>query len=99
MDPGVDRGTGRGHFRVSQDVSEHDFNTADLKPWAGLQPPVPGAAPDVRILGVPIDRGSFYRPGAAKAPAQLRKLSAIVVPASEHAELFATLTVQDCGAL
>src|SRR5258708_2595428 len=99
MDPGLDRGTGRGHFRVSQDVSEHDFNTADLKPWAGLQPPAPGAAPDVRILGVPMDRGSFYRPGAAKAPAELRKLSAIFAPVSEHAELFDTVTIQDDGDL
>ncbi|TMC65111.1 MAG: arginase family protein [Chloroflexota bacterium] len=99
MDPGLDRGTGRGHFHVSQDVSEHHFNTAGLKPWGGLQPPPAGSAPDVRILGVPMDRGSFYRPGAAKAPAELRKLSAIFAPVSEQAELFDTVTVQDDGDL
>src|SRR2546428_13750520 len=61
-------------------------------------PPAAGA-PDVRILGVPMDRGSFYRPGAAKAPAALRKLSAIFAPVTEQAELFDTVTGQDDGDL
>ncbi len=78
-------------------MSEHFFNTAGLKPWGGLKPPAVGRPPDVRILGVPIDRGSLYRPGAAKAPAELRKLSAIFAPVSEHAELFDTATVLDDG--
>ena len=78
-------------------MSEHYFNTAGLKPWGGLKPPEVGSRPDVRILGVPIDRGSLYRPGAAKAPAELRKLSAIFAPVSEHAELFDTVTVLDDG--
>ena len=78
-------------------MSEHYFNTAGLRPWGGLKPPEAGSPPDVRILGVPIDRGSLYRPGAAKAPAELRKLSAIFAPVSEHAELFDTLTVLDDG--
>lgn len=78
-------------------MSEHYFNTAGLKRWGGLKPPEPGSRPDVRILGVPIDRGSLYRPGAAKAPAELRKLSAIFAPVSEHAELFDTMTVLDDG--
>jgi arginase family enzyme len=78
-------------------VSEHYFNTAGLLPWGGLKGPVAGTRPDVRILGVPIDRGSLYRPGAAKAPAELRKLSAIFAPVSEHAELFDTVTVLDDG--
>jgi len=80
-------------------VSQHEFNTAGLSPWAGLKPPPSGSSPDVRILGVPIDRGSLYRPGAAKAPAQLRKLSAIFAPISEHAELFDSVTIQDDGDL
>jgi len=80
-------------------VSEHFFNTAGLEPWGGLKRPVPGIQPDVRILGVPMDRGSLYRPGAAKAPAELRKLSAIFAPVSEHAELFDTVTIQDDGDL
>src|SRR3989440_5426638 len=99
MDSGPDRGTGRGHFHVSQDVSEHHFNTAGHKPGGGLPPPPAGTAPDVRILGVPRDRCSFSRPGAAKAPAELRKLSAIFAPVTEHAELFDTVTVQDDGDL
>jgi len=78
-------------------VSEHYFNTAGLKPWGGLKPPATGSRPDVRILGVPIDRGSLYRPGAAKAPAELRKLSAIFAPVTEYAELFDTVTVLDDG--
>src|ERR1700737_925665 len=99
LDPDLDRGTGRGHFCVSQNVSEHQFNTAGLNPWGGLQPPAAGAAPDIRILGVPMDRGSFYRPGAAKAPAELRKLSAIFAPVSEQAELFDPVMVQADGGL
>ena len=78
-------------------MSEHFFNTDGLRPWAGLKPPAPGVQADVRILGVPIDRGSLYRPGAAKAPAELRKLSAIFAPVSEHAELFDAATIQDDG--
>jgi agmatinase len=80
-------------------MSEHHFNTAGLKPWAGLKPPASGSNPDVRILGVPIDRGSLYRPGAAKAPAVLRQLSAIFAPVSEYGELFDGVTVEDEGEL
>jgi arginase family enzyme len=78
-------------------MSEHFFNTAGLRPWAGLKPPAPGSHANFRILGVPIDRGSLYRPGAAMAPAELRKLSAIFAPVTEQAELFDTATVQDDG--
>jgi len=80
-------------------MSEHHFNISGLSPWAGLKPPTSGASPDVRILGVPIDRGSLYRPGAAKAPAVLRQLSAIFAPVSEQAELFDSVTVLDDGDL
>lgn len=80
-------------------MSEHHFNISGLSPWAGLKPPTPGSSPDVRILGVPIDRGSLYRPGAAKAPAVLRQLSAIFAPVSEQAEPFDSVTVQDDGDL
>jgi arginase family enzyme len=80
-------------------MSEHFFNTAGLHPWGGLKPPAPGSQADIRILGVPIDRGSLYRPGAAKAPAELRKLSAIFAPVTEEAELFDTATIQDDGDL
>src|SRR5437667_2585569 len=78
-------------------MSEHEFNTSGLSPWAGLKPPAAGSQPDVRILGVPLDRGSLYRPGAAKAPAQLRRMSAIFAPVSEHAELFDSVTLRDDG--
>lgn len=78
-------------------MSEHEFNTSGLARWAGLKPPAAGAAPDIRILGVPLDRGSLYRPGAAKAPAELRKLSAIFAPVTEQAQLFDNVTVQDDG--
>jgi agmatinase len=78
-------------------MSEHDFDTAGLSPWGGLKPPAAGGQADVRILGVPIDRGSLYRPGAARAPAALRKLSAIFAPVSEQAELFDSVTLADDG--
>lgn len=78
-------------------MSEHFFNTSGLQPWAGLKPPAAGSQPDVRILGVPIDRGSLYRPGASKAPSELRKLSAIFAPVTEFAEPFEAATVQDDG--
>lgn len=76
-----------------------EFNTEGLKPWAGLEPPGPGAVADVRVMGVPIDRGSLYRPGAAQAPAVLRRLSAVFAPVTERAERFAGLTVDDRGEL
>ena len=80
-------------------MSEHEFNIKGLSRWAGLKPSPPGTAADVRILGVPLDRGSPYRPGAAKAPDELRKLSAIFAPVTEQAELFDQLTVNDDGNL
>src|SRR2546421_1628438 len=46
-----------------------------------------------------MERGSLYRPGAAKAPAVLRRLSAIFAPVSEQAELFDSVTIQDDGDL
>src|SRR5439155_224206 len=97
VDPDADRGAGGSNHGIPQDVSEHEFNTSGLSTWAGLKPPAAGSRPDVRILGVPLDRGSLYRPGAAKAPAQLRKMSAIFAPVSEQAELFDTVTLQDDG--
>lgn len=75
------------------------FNTDGLKPWAGLPAPSPGVPPDARIFGVPLDRGSFYRKGAARAPATLRQLSAIFAPVTERAELFSDVTVEDAGDL
>src|SRR5439155_16067655 len=83
--------------RIPQDMSEHEFNNVGLSAWAAFKPPAAGARPDVRIDGVPLDRGSLYRPGAAKAPAQLRRLSAIFAPVTEHAELFDSVTLQDDG--
>ncbi len=80
-------------------MSEHDFNISGLNPWGGLKPPASGTNPHVRIVGVPIDRGSLYRPGAAKAPAHLRRLSAIFAPVSERAERFDDVTLQDDGDL
>ena len=76
-----------------------DFNAEGLSPWAGLKPPGAGLAPDVRIMGVPLDKGSFYRPGAAQAPAELRRLSAIFAPITERAERVEQLTVEDGGDL
>ena len=78
-------------------MSEHEFNTRGLAPWAGLKPPAAGTRPDVRVLGVPMERGSLYRPGQAKAPDELRKLSPIFAPVSEFAERFDDITLADDG--
>lgn len=78
-------------------MSEHEFNTKGLTRWAGLKPPPEGSRAAVRVLGVPMERGSLYRPGQAKAPDELRKLSAIFAPVTETAELFDAVTVQDDG--
>ena len=80
-------------------MSELDFNIAGLKPWGGLKPPPAGEPPDIRILGVPMERGSLYRPGQAKAPAHLRTISSIFAPVTERAELFDSVTLQDDGDL
>ena len=76
-----------------------EFNTDGLRPWGGLPAPASGKAPDVRILGVPMEAGSFYRPGQAQAPAYLRQLSAILAPVTERAQLFDHVTVTDDGDL
>ena len=73
------------------------FNITGLQPWAGLAGPAAGQPADVRIVGVPIDRGSVYRPGAAQAPVALRRLSAVFAPVTERAEPFDQLTVEDAG--
>ena len=78
-------------------MTSSDFNAEGLSPWAGLRPPAEGTPAHVRILGVPFDRGSFYRPGAAEAPSTLRRLSAIFAPVSERAENFGGLRVEDAG--
>lgn len=78
-------------------MSEYEFDTTGLKPWAGLGPAPAGQTSDVRILGVPMERGSLYRPGQAKAPAHLRRISAIFAPVTERAEHFDSITVQDDG--
>ena len=76
-----------------------DFNTEGLRPWGGLRPPAHGESADVRIMGVPLDRGAVYRPGAAQAPGVLRRLSAVLSSVTEHAEQFDRLTLEDRGEL
>ncbi|HYM51005.1 MAG TPA: arginase family protein [Candidatus Limnocylindrales bacterium] len=83
---------------AAQDAAEA-FNTEGLRPWAGLSAPPPNRRPDIRVMGVPLDRGSFYRPGAAQAPRTLRHLSAVFAPVTERAERFSDLTVEDAGDL
>ncbi len=80
-------------------MSGHEFSTGGLRPWGGLKAADPGHQPDFRILGVPIEAGSLYRPGQAEAPAHLRLLSAILAPVSERAERFDDVTIQDDGNL
>lgn len=59
------------------------INLDGLEPWSGL-----GGAPiseaGVVVAGLPYDGSAVYRPGAAEAPAALRRLSAVVPPVSEE---------------
>lgn len=75
------------------------FNIEGLSPWGGLKRPAPGVKPDFRIVGVPIEAGSTYRPGQAEAPSHLRRMSAVLAPVSERAERFDHVTVLDDGDL
>jgi agmatinase len=80
-------------------MNEHPFNTDGLRPWGGLKAAPPDRAADFRILGVPMEAGSLYRPGQAEAPGHLRRLSAVLAPVTERAELFEDVTVDDAGDL
>ncbi len=80
-------------------IESAPFDTTGLQPWGGLPRPAAGVPAGVRILGVPYDRGSPYRAGAAQAPAHLRRLSAVFAPVTERAEHFGDLTVEDGGDL
>jgi len=76
-----------------------EFNAAGLRRWAGLRAPAAGRPADVRVFGVPFDRGSSYRVGSALAPPRLRELSAVFAPVSERAERFDDVTLEDVGDL
>ena len=80
-------------------MTGREFNTEGLRPWGGLKQPAAGVKADFRILGVPMEAGSTYRPGQAEAPSRLRRLSAVLAPVTERAELFDHVTITDDGDL
>jgi agmatinase len=91
---------GRGRERAG-DVPESagpEMDLAGLAPWAGLA----GAPVDlarVIVVGVPYDGSAVYRRGAARAPAELRRLSAALPPADERGRSLRHLAVHDLGDL
>lgn len=99
MDPTAHRGAGPRNRRIRGAVSAGDFNASGLRRWGGLRPPEPGIPAFVRVFGVPFDRGSSYRAGAAQAPPHLRELSAIFAPVTERAERLDDITLEDMGDL
>ena len=69
-----------------------------LPPWGGL-PSAPLAAARVAVAGVPYDESATYRRGARHAPAQMRRLSAVMPPVDERGRCFGDLTLCDLGDL
>ena len=51
------------------------------------------------LVGIPYDGSAVYRPGAAQAPAAIRRLSAVMPPFDERGRHLAHLTVHDLGDL
>ena len=61
------------------------MNLDGLRPWAGLAGAELADA-NVAVAGIPYDLSAVYRRGAALAPAELRRLSAVMPPVSEAGE-------------
>jgi agmatinase len=51
----------------------------------------------VVVVGLPYDGSAVYRPGAAEAPAALRRLSAVMPPVDERGRPLDRLTLHDTG--
>ncbi|HZV52805.1 MAG TPA: arginase family protein [Candidatus Dormibacteraeota bacterium] len=69
-----------------------------LAPWGGL-PAAPCDRARTVIAGIPYDGSAVYRRGAARAPAELRRLSAALPPVDERGRRLQGLTVHDLGDL
>lgn len=81
--------------------ARHGSPAMDLKglpAWGGLRVAPPEEARIV-VVGIPYDGSAVYRRGAAKAPAELRRLSAALPAVDERGRLLERLTVRDLGDL
>jgi agmatinase len=77
---------------------EREIEVAGLEAWAGLAG-APRDQASVVVAGIPYDGSAVYRKGAARAPAEVRRLSAIIPPVDEHGRSLAGLRVHDLGDL
>ncbi len=66
--------------------------------WGGLAWSAPKAA-DVVVAGIPYDGSAAYRRGAARAPAEIRRLSAAIPPVTESGTALVELRLHDMGDL
>ena len=74
------------------------MNLDGLRPWGGLAgAPLEGA--DVVVAGVAYDGSAVYRRGAALAPAEIRRLSAVMPPVTESGTALVELRLHDLGDL
>jgi agmatinase len=71
---------------------------AGLQAWAGLAG-APRDRASVVVAGIPYDGSAVYRKGAAQAPPEIRRLSAIMPPVDERGRSLAGLRVHDLGDL
>jgi agmatinase len=73
-------------------------NLDGLEPWGGLG----GASlhgADVVVAGIAYDGSASYRRGAAKAPGEIRRLSAVMPPVTESGTALVELRLHDLGDL
>jgi agmatinase len=68
-----------------------------LTVWGGL-PQVPLGEAGVVVAGIPYEGSAVYRRGAAEAPAELRRLSAVMPPIDERGRRF-SVALHDMGDL
>jgi agmatinase len=74
------------------------MNLDGLQPWGGLG----GASlhgADVVVAGIAYDGSASYRRGAAQAPAEIRRLSAVMPPVTESGTALIELGLHDLGDL
>lgn len=74
------------------------MNLDGLRPWGGLAGAELGEA-DVVVAGIAYDGSAVYRRGAALAPAEIRRLSAVMPPVTESGTALVELRLHDLGDL
>ena len=74
------------------------IDVAGLDAWGGLAG-VPREQASVVVAGIPYDGSAVYRKGAARAPSEIRRLSAVMPPVDERGRSLAGVRVHDIGDL